>query len=32
MDFTADSHKAPDMTDFSWLDINNQHCYGENQG
>lgn len=32
MDSTVDSHKAPDMTDFSWQDTNNQHFYGENQG
>lgn len=29
MDSIADSHEAPDMTDFGWQDTNNQHFYGE---
>lgn len=32
MDSIADSHEAPDTTDFGWQDTNNQHFYGENQG
>ena len=32
MDSIADSHEAPDMTNFGWQDPNNQHFYGENQG
>lgn len=32
MDSTADSHKAPDTTDFSWQDTSDQHFYGEKRG
>lgn len=28
----AESHEAPDMTDFGWQDTNHQHFYGEKQG
>lgn len=31
-DSTADSHKAPDTTDFSWQDTSDQHFHGAKQG
>ena len=31
-DSTADSHKAPDTTDFSWQDTSDQHFHGVKQG